>query len=50
MKNNINFNDLATINQYPRKSQFEGIISNFLRLEEDNLLELRPFFLYLTFY
>ena len=33
-KNNINFNDLATINQYPRKSQFEGIISNFLSLEE----------------
>ena len=31
---NINFNHLATINQYPRKSQFEGIITNFLNLEE----------------
>ena len=33
-KKNIDFNDLATINQYPRKSHFEGIISNFLNLEE----------------
>ena len=33
-KKNIDFNHLATINQYPRKSHFEGIISNFLNLEE----------------
>ena len=33
-KNNINFNHLVNINQYPRKSHFEGIISNFLNLEE----------------
>ena len=34
MKKNIDFNHLATINQYPSKSHFEGIISNFLNLEE----------------
>ena len=33
-KQNINFNHLATINQYPRKSQFEGLISNYLNIEE----------------
>ena len=33
-KHNVNFNHLATINQYPRRSQFEGIISDFLNLNE----------------